>query len=173
VITYRRPELIEAEAFAALHVQCWREAYAGIIPLLLLESFSPQQRIPNWQRALVNPERIVIGAYGGEQPVGFIMAGKPDDVLHDNADGQIFALYIAASHYRFGVGRKLLKSAAKIWLQKGGRALSLGVLAENVRARSFYESMGGKLVRTGLYEWSGFKLADAIYIFENLDQLIP
>ena len=30
-ITYRKPGPHEAEAFAALHVQCWRECYPGIL----------------------------------------------------------------------------------------------------------------------------------------------
>ena len=53
-----------------------------------------------------------------------------------------------------------------------GHALALGVLAENKRARLFYESLGGKLIKTGTYEWDGFPLADAIYNFDDLPALI-
>ncbi|MDE2447318.1 MAG: GNAT family N-acetyltransferase [Alphaproteobacteria bacterium] len=170
MITYRRPELIEAEAFAALHVQCWREAYAGIVPLALLESFTPQQRIPHWHRWIADKNLLIVAAYDGEKAIGFVTAGKPDELLHDGMDGQIYGFYIAASYHRLGIGRNLLNKIKNIWMENGGHALTLGVLAKNTRARRFYEAMGGKLVRTGIYDWSGFKLADAIYLFEGLER---
>ncbi len=37
---FQRPLPMEAEAFAALHVPCWRESYAGILPQALMASFS-------------------------------------------------------------------------------------------------------------------------------------
>lgn len=173
MIEYSRPRLDEAEVFAALHVQCWREAYVEILPPELLATFDASQRLPMWQRILADEMRIVIAAYDGGPPVGFIVVGAPLEQLHDDTDGQIDLIYLAASHYRQGVGRALVGRGAQAWLSQGGRSLTLGVLAHNTKARSFYESLGAKLVKTGTYNWSGFDLPDAIYVFEDLLNLTP
>ncbi len=172
MIEYRRPRLDEAEVFAALHVQCWREAYVDILPSELMQSFDVSQRLPMWQKNLADSSRTIFAAYDGGVPVGFIIAGKPVEQLFENMDGHIAAIYVAASHYRRGIGQTLMAMAAKAWSAKGGRSLALGVLAENTRARSFYETLGAKLIKTGTYEWGGFSLADAFYKFEDLSILI-
>jgi ribosomal protein S18 acetylase RimI-like enzyme len=170
---YRRPTPHEAEAMAALHVQCWREAYAEILPAELMATFSDETRRPMWRKALADDERIAFAAFDRNQPVGFILAGNPVEALSENEDGQIGAIYITASHYRRGIGRKLIELAVAEWIERGGRSLTLGVLAENVRARSFYESLGAKLVRTSTFVWDGYSLPDAIYVFDDLASLTP
>lgn len=161
----------EAEAFAALHVACWREAYRSMVPDSLLAGVTPAVRLPIWQAALDDPARIVLGGYDSTGPVGFVMAGVALEPLFDGIDGHIQALYVTASYYRQGIGRRLLAATARGWLATGGQTLALGVLADNVRARRFYEALGGRLVKTGTYDWDGHQLDDAIYVFENLKQL--
>lgn len=172
MIEYRRPGLDEAETFAALHVQCWREAYQSIVPAELMAKYKIKTRLPMWETTLPDQQRIVFCAYDQGCAVGFIVAGKAIEHLFDDIDGHVSALYIASSHYRRGIGQILMGLAAKAWLAQGGHSLALGVLAENTRARSFYEALGGKLVKTGIYEWDGFPLADAIYNFDDLPALI-
>ena len=171
MITYRRPHLDEAEIFAALHVQCWREAYRDIVPAELMAKYKIKTRLPMWESILPDQQRIVFGAYDQGYAVGFIVAGEAIEELFNDIDGHVAALYIAASHYRRGIGRTLMGLAAKAWFAEGGHALALGVLAENKPARSFYEVLGGKLIKTGTYEWDSFPLADAIYNFDDLPAL--
>ena len=170
---YRRPTFDEAETMAALHVQCWKEAYAGIVPDELMAKFDVGQRTPMWQKSLGDAKRVVIAAYDEDKAVGFVIAGQPLEHIFEGEDGHIAAVYILASHYRLGIGRKLIALAAQQWLAQGGQSLALGVLAENVRARNFYESLGARLVKTGTYDWDGYPLKDAIYVFEDLPLLIP
>jgi ribosomal protein S18 acetylase RimI-like enzyme len=156
---------------AKLHVQCWREAYSAIVPPDLAARFDVVHMIVRWQEHLGKSDRHIQAAYDGEHSVGFVNSGSPVEKIHDDMDGHIAALYVAQSHYRQGLGRKLMGCAAAGWLAQGGHSITLGVLAENVRARSFYEAVGGRLVKTGIYDWHGHRLEDAIYIFENLPQL--
>ena len=172
MIQYRHPRPDEAAAFATMHVQCWREAYKDIVPAELLKTFDVSQRLARWQINLENFDRIVIGAFDGDVPVGFVMGGTPRDELFEGSDGQIEGLYVSASHYRLGIGRKLLIAIAGEWLKRDGRSLTLGVLAENKRARQFYEAMGGRLVKETVYNWSGYELPDCLYVFEDLKALI-
>lgn len=173
MIEYRRPRLDEAEAMAALHVRCWREAYVDILPGELLNSFSEKTRLPLWQSVIPNADRFVLAAYADGTAVGFVISGGSDEKHIENQNGHLWGLYISADYGRRGIGRKLIASAAGDWLAKGGTSMTIGVLAENIRARSFYEALGAKLVKLGTYEWDGYPLPDTVYVFENLPALTP
>ena len=158
---------------AALHVQCWREAYAGFLPNELMSTFSTERRLPMWHAVIPNPDRFVLAAYDEAKPVGFIISGSTDEKYIENQDGHLWAIYIERQYHRKGIGRKLIAAAATDWLAKGGNTITLGVLAENTSARMFYEKLGARFVRTSTYNWDDHKLADAIYAFEDLFSLIP
>ena len=170
-IRIARPGRDEAAALASLHIRCWREAYGDLVPAQVLVNVDLEQRTAIWARALDDQDRIVLAAYDGEAPVGFIMAGPPTEHLFDGMDGHVSALYVAASHYRLGLGRMLLSAAAAQWLARGGKSLALGVMAANARARGFYDAAGGRVVSTGTYTWEGHSIPDAIYLFDDLETL--
>ncbi len=172
-LEFRRPIFDEAEAMARLHVQCWREAYADILPVELINSFTDQTRLPMWQAVIPNADRFVLAAYDDGKPVGFVISGGSDEKHIVNQDGHLWGLYIAASHSRRGIGRHLIACAVHDWLARGGTTMTIGVLAENIRARSFYEALGAKLVKLGTYEWGGVLLPDTVYILEDLLSFIP
>lgn len=125
-ITFAAPSLPEAEAFAALHVACWQEAYRGVVPDEILDRVTAADRLSLWNAVLADESRVVIGAYEGGAPVGFVMAGPPLEPLFEGMDGHVPAFYIRASHHRRGIGRRLLGRAAAGWLSRGGRSLALG-----------------------------------------------
>ncbi len=158
---------------ASLHVQCWREAYAEILPAELMATFTAAKRIPLWRKVIPDETRFVLGAFDQSHPVGFVISGASNEKYIEDQDGNLDTIYIAASHYRMGIGRELLRRAAEDWLQRGGKTMTVGVLAENIRARSFYESQGARLVKLTTYLWDGHELPDAIYVFEDLKRLIP
>jgi ribosomal protein S18 acetylase RimI-like enzyme len=172
-VEYRRPNLDEARAMAALHVQCWREAYADYVPPELTATFAAEKRLPLWQAVIPNMQKFVLGAFDCGVPVGFVISGFSHEKYIEDQDGNLDTIYLAASHYRQGIGRALIGRAAKDWLRNGGKSLTVGVLAKNIRARSFYESLGARLVRLTTYNWDGHELPDAIYVFEDLAALIP
>lgn len=167
LLTYRRPMPPEAQAFAALHVQCWREAYVNYLPPHLMESFSAEKRVPIWQGMLATADRIIIGAYENERPVGFIVAGSAPERLIENQDGHVWALYIAQAVHRRGVGRALMGLAAQKWLAWGGATFTIGVLRANAPARAFYEAIGAKLASEGIYNWDGYPLEDCVYFLDT------
>jgi ribosomal protein S18 acetylase RimI-like enzyme len=171
MITFQRPNIAEAAAMAQLHVQCWREAYSAIVPEELVARFDVAHMIVRWQEHLQKEKRLVIAAYDDEQPIAFVNSVSPVEKIDDEMDGHIAALYVAQSYYRQGLGRKLMALAAADWLVKGGHSITLGVLSANQRARAFYEAMGGRMVKTGTYDWHGHQLEDAIYVFEDLPRL--
>ena len=110
---YRRPTLDESETLAALHVQCWREAYAGFLPTELISTFSNERRLPMWQAVIPNPERFVMAAYDQAKPIGFVISGATDEKHIANQDGHLWAIYIANQYHRKGIGRELIAAAAR------------------------------------------------------------
>ena len=170
-ITYRKPSPAEAETFAHLHVKCWRETYPAYLPAELMATFSAEKRLPMWQASLVNPERFILGAYADGIPVGFVMSGPSDEKHIPEQDGHLWALYIAAAQHRKGIGRALANAAVQHWLDQGGSTMTIGVLAENKRARAFYERLGAKLLKYNTYNWSGFDLPDCLYIWDDLAKI--
>jgi ribosomal protein S18 acetylase RimI-like enzyme len=170
---YRRPLPHEAEVMAALHVQCWREAYAEILPDKLMASFSVQKRLPMWQAVIPHTERFVLAAFNKSKPAGFVISGPTEEQHIEHQNGHLWAIYIAAKYNRKGIGRELIKRAANDWLSKGGRTMTIGVLAENTNARAFYEKLGARFVKTSTYDWDGHQLPDCIYMFEDLPALTP
>jgi ribosomal protein S18 acetylase RimI-like enzyme len=115
-LIYRRPTADEAPAMAALHVQCWREAYAEILPAELMATFSAATRLPMWQAAIPNAERFVWAAFENDRPLGFIISGSTQERHIDDQDGHLWGIYIASNRYRKGIGRALVAFAAQDWI---------------------------------------------------------
>jgi ribosomal protein S18 acetylase RimI-like enzyme len=170
-LTLRTPQLDEAEAIARLHIACWREAYDGIVPAAALAAADLAERTAKWQKSLADPDSFVLAAFDEQRPVAFILARPNRDPAIPGADAQIAALYVLKSHHRLRLGSRLMAAAARWWLARGGGSLGLGVLAANARAVAFYERLGGRVVKTGIYDWHGHKLPDAVYVFADLAAL--
>jgi ribosomal protein S18 acetylase RimI-like enzyme len=167
-IAYRECRPDDAPAIAELHVQCWREAYGGMVPQSILDAANVGERAENWRKTFVERTHFTLAAFDAADAVGFIHAGQSKENLFEGMDGHVGALYVLMSHYRQGIGTALLRRAAGWWRNRGGRSLALGVLAENLPARRFYEALGARLVRTGTFTWHGFEIPDAIYAFDDL-----
>lgn len=145
--TVRRASLTDATGVAVVHVEAWREAYAGIVPQQVLDSLSIDQRRALWQR-LLGPESATAAAGTSvwvAEDSGAIV-GFSNSVPARDADatglGELGAIYVRASHWGRGVGRALHDEAVGTLRGNGFPAALLWVLAENPRARRFYERQG-------------------------------
>ena len=169
-ISYRIPAVADAEAIARLHVASWREAYAGIVPESILDTVDVADRIARWQGYLAG-DGVTFVAEADGLAAGFIRAGGLAEAMVEGADGHIFALYVLQRHHRRGIGRRLLGLAARDWLARGGRALSVGVLTDNAPAVAFYRGVGASFAHAETYRWDGQDLPESIYVFRNLEEL--
>lgn len=139
----------DAPGVAVVHVEGWREAYAGIVPQEILDALSVAQRRDLWTR-LLGPERAAAQgtpgastwvAEAGGTIVGFAATGPARDA--DAAGlGELNAIYLRASHWDRGIGRALHDAAVASLRHAGFPAATLWVLTENARTRRFYERRG-------------------------------
>lgn len=100
---------------AALHVMCWQESYAGVMPAEILAKRDFAARLQLWRQLLVDDDAITIAAFSGDSPVGLAVAGKKRAARFGGIDGQLTALYVAGDWQGQGIGRSLLAQAARQW----------------------------------------------------------
>jgi ribosomal protein S18 acetylase RimI-like enzyme len=72
----------------------------------------------------------------------FVRFGPTLDDDVDPGTGQIYAIYVAPTHWRTGLGRKLNLAALESLRQNGFLGAVLWVLRSNERAQGFYKAMG-------------------------------
>lgn len=78
-----------------------------------------------------------------DEVVGFAVV-SPDD--EDESRWHLGAIYVDDTHRRMGIGRALLAAAETRARARGAGTIRLVVMAENERARGFYEAMGYQLI---------------------------
>ena len=142
-VTLRRGEPGDARAIASVHVKTWQVAYVGIIPSEVLEGLSVDQRASKWEETLVGlgaGEQVEVAEEGG-RVVGFVFTGacRDEDAF---GLGELYAIYVAPSHWGTGAGPALLASARRSLVDAGHDHAVLWVLEDNARARAFYEHDG-------------------------------
>lgn len=134
--TLRTAVPADAVVCAAMHAECWREAYGPYVdPALLEERLSDTARwVAAWTRHLVDgPPRILAEVDGA--PVGFAVVGPSRD--EDGATPQeLYAIYVRAAYWGTGLGQTLWDAV------RPDEPCSLWVLEDNARARGFYTRNG-------------------------------
>ncbi len=142
-VTLRRATPEDAEALTHLHLDCWDDAYAGLIDATILQRRRTDlgQRVVTWRDWLTDGEVVHLAELtedGRTGLVGFSGAGtgRDDDV---DIDLELRVLYVRAAWWGTGIGYALLHEAIS------DRATFLWVLADNERGLRFYERQGFRL----------------------------
>lgn len=124
----------DAEALTRLHLDCWDDAFTGLMPQEILDARRDDvpARVDQWRHALANGHTSVAQHESGL--IGFVNAA-PGTELPD-LEIQLFALYVRAAWWGTGVGHALFVTAV------GNRSACLWTLEGNDRANKFYERQG-------------------------------
>ena len=134
----RRAVPDDATAVAHLHVDCWDDAYTGLMAQEILDErrANVDARAQRWREILTEHDRTLV-AETEDGLIGFAGAGPArDNDLAGDIETELHALYVRAAWWGTGVGYALLGEAI------GDRAAYLWVLANNERAIAFYERQG-------------------------------
>jgi GNAT superfamily N-acetyltransferase len=138
----------DAEGVARVQVETWRAAYAHVLPREQLQALSVERRAEHWR------DYPPIVADVDDEVVGFVSVGASRD---DDADGELYAIYVHPDHWSTGAGRALIEAGEAELRRLGHRDVVLWVLEDNPRARPFYERAG----------WATDGAKRAIEIFGN------
>jgi RimJ/RimL family protein N-acetyltransferase len=140
-IELRRPVAADAERIEEIRMTAWQRAYRGMIAQDVLDAFpgDPGRR----RDGILHPRPGTVDwvALDGDRIIGWIRGGasRDDDAGPDTRE--IYACYVAPSHWRGGVGTVLMRAALD-GLSTPSSEVTLWVLSANRAARAFYESLG-------------------------------
>jgi GNAT superfamily N-acetyltransferase len=133
-IRIRPARVGDAAGIARVQVECWRDAYVGILPdklLINLNDVRAASRLVQQIGALDDSSLFVVALWR-RSVVGFCQGGGqrrgafPLVEAHDT--GEIFTLYVDPNFQGLGIGTALL---------------TISTLTGNHGARRFYETLGG------------------------------
>ena len=170
-IAFDEPTLADAEEIARVHVQCWQESYADLLPDEFLKNLSVDAKIEQWRQTVSHPQVFKRIAREAGRIVGFVSCGSAREDAAKKADGEIFAIYVLKTYQGRRIGRSLIAAAARFWLSKGGRKLIVLFMAGNTQASAFYEALGGVQVYEASFEIAGTRMAEKGHLFSNLADL--
>lgn len=128
----------EVAGKARVHCLAWKEAYHGLLDQAFLDARTYEFSEERSLRAFHAGVHTLV-AKDGDEVVGFADYGpyRGDDLA--NA-GEVYALYVLASHYRRGIGSALMQVALARMAEHERTAV--WVLEGNERAIAFYKSHG-------------------------------
>ncbi|MDQ6875889.1 MAG: GNAT family N-acetyltransferase [Actinomycetota bacterium] len=158
-----RPALPEdLPTVAGIWVRSWQVGYAGIVPPAALDAQDPDHRLRQLRQPAPGTELSVAAVDAAV--VGFVVTG-PWRGADAGADvGEVWAIYVSPEHWGRGAGRALLDQGRRRLIARGYQELRLWVLADNARARRFYESSGwGFDGATQTYQIGGVELPEVRY----------
>ena len=144
LVSLRAARAGDAEAIARLVDAAWRAAYRGILPAEGLRSQAWPLRVRGWARraeaggvlVATRRGRVVGVASGSLRPAEF----RRHDAILDY-------LYVSPAVQSRHVGGALLRAFARGVSEAGARSMVLWCLAQNAKARRFYERHGGRAFR--------------------------
>lgn len=134
--------LADAPQIAALHVDSWVSAYAGILPDDYLAGPLLQERLELWDARLTYAaDDACLLIEGAHEGFAYLVPQHDGRVLLDN-------LHVRPGLKRSGIGRSLMREAfAWTAAHHPGAPLYLEVLRDNAPAIAFYERLGGQITR--------------------------
>ena len=134
----RPARVVDADEVGRVHVQVWREAYAGHMPADYLEGLDPMKSAARWKLRfeMDEPDGTVLVATGPDgEIVGFAAAGPTRDE-DAPTDWELYAINVLADHHGTGVADQLIIAVL------AERPATLWVVNDNARAEAFYRRHG-------------------------------
>jgi ribosomal protein S18 acetylase RimI-like enzyme len=155
VIDIRPRSAADSPGIARVRRESWLAAYTGIIDGAIIDRVTKA----DGNAADAPPSRRTLVAVGGEDPavIGYAIFGPERTVVSavsppvapaggspaiTGGTGELYALYVTPEWWSAGVGRALMDSVLAALREAGYASAVLWVLADNARARRFYDRAG-------------------------------
>ena len=132
----------DAAELARVHVQSWRESYAGILPGDYLDRMSAPLHARRWRTRLMRMNEVTLVAENQSGLVAY--ASGQLSRSGDPFEAEVTTLYVLRSAQNIGLGRLLLTGVARALAERGALSMVIWVLRENLAAQGFYEHLGGE-----------------------------
>lgn len=156
LIKIRRATPDDSEALASVFCDCWRNAYAGIIPALHLDRMIQGRDQKWWRRAIKRDGELLV------LDVSSTVAGYATFGLSRGSrsyQGEIYELYLTPVYQGLGFGEHLFEASRSYLDQRSLKGLIVWALADNQKAIDFYWNRGGRPVAEIKEQFGNTKLA--------------
>ena len=138
----RRAGPEDASSIAEVHSRSFRSSYAHLPVTRRSAETGLEGRVVVWDERLRGSDRTTLVALGDDRVVGFVHLGQSPDDDADATTGHVFSVHVDPDLTGRGIGGQLVMAATTALASDGYRAATLWVLAENERARRFYQRLG-------------------------------
>jgi GNAT superfamily N-acetyltransferase len=154
---------------ARVHVDTWRTAYGSIISAEYLAGLTYERSEVRWREHAFkeNSGCLVCVAEDAGRIIASASGGPERDGI-PGYDGELYGLYVLAAYQRWGIGRELMQTIARRLAAEGFKAMILWVLKDNLKARAFYEAMGGAPAGETTITIGGAQLIEVAYGWPDL-----
>ena len=145
-VEIRLAEISDAEAIAKVQNSGWQNAYAGLIPDLVLQNLSLEARRKSWEESIKTPpagSQILLACIEGEVQ-GFMGFGPSRDEEGLCKCGEIYTFYVNLEYQNRGLGKALMKAGLNFLKAEGHSEIQLWAIEGNTLAQNWYESRGWK-----------------------------
>ncbi|MFI4964859.1 MAG: GNAT family N-acetyltransferase [Caulobacterales bacterium] len=133
----------DAEDLARVHVTSWRETYRGLLADAFLARMSEPGFARRFRRALTDPgDGVTLAAADRHGLVAYAQGGRSRRDAPGEAE--VATLYVLRQAQGQGLGVRLMAETARVLAAQGASSLMVSVLRDNIRARGFYEHLGGE-----------------------------
>lgn len=132
---------------ARIQVDGWRAAYSGFISGEYLLALSVPEKLQKLKANYDKNGFLVAESEG--RVVGFCRYVSDNSFSQgvDGVDCELTALYVEPSLKGNGVGTKLFEKVVEDFKKLGRKKMVIWCFKENWRGRSFYEKIGGEVVK--------------------------
>jgi ribosomal protein S18 acetylase RimI-like enzyme len=135
----RRARLEDAAAIAEVHVRTWQAAYEHVFGTERLAGIDVAAREGLARHFATDAEYDAFVAEEDGRIVGFVASGTLEQ---EEAERELFAIYVLPEAWGSAAAPGLMHAALDAMRGRGAADAILWVLADNPRARRFYEREG-------------------------------
>ncbi len=170
-ISIRHAVAGDARQIAIVHVDSWRATYTGLIDPEVLSALSYDSREARWLEWIAEKKSNILVAQKDDDGkiIGFCSSGPTTD-RDPRFSSEIYALYLLPEYQRKGIGRELVRLTASQLITDGFNSAMTWVLADNP-SRKFYESLGGKVIRSRAITIGSSDIEELNYGWDDLKLL--
>ena len=168
--TIRPTTPADVESIARVHVQAWHESYAGLVAPEAFEHHPIELRVRQWSATLSDPHRSTL-VYESDRGVSGFISGGPIKWTGLSTSSEVASFYLLDAFKRQGIGRMLFGELLTVLAGRGFTSCGLWTLSNNVTARRFYESMGGRAGETHIDVRNGIAFEDIAYTWDDVGRI--
>lgn len=162
-------ELVENRdicATATIYINCITEDYC-FKPSPYLKALNPDTEIEGCLAWLAREPKFnrIIGAFVDQQLVGYISTGKIEEEQATDCQCEITGFFVDKKFRNKGIGLMLLQRAMEFFQGHGFEKCAIYNYQQSA-ANSYYQSLGGILVKQEIQNVSGMELGTDVFQYD-------